>query len=209
MSNLTPHPISDSDKIHAVVAEYNFVSGLIPFYRRMELTAAGGVAIIGVALIAALAGLEGAAVRAMTVEGRMAVDRAELVVLALAPWLFLPLTLLVVTAIVRIRRASLYIRSYLAQCAPEIFQWETVLTESLFGSTPRMLRPVVWLGLPSTGVLLIVVVPAIVPALGAHFLVPGENFRWVLVGYVGAGVTYLVGVPALFFTYYHEMRPRR
>src|SRR5687767_7144569 len=44
-----------------LLAEFQFLSGLIPFYRRVELTVLGGTGLVISAAVAALAALEAAA----------------------------------------------------------------------------------------------------------------------------------------------------
>ena len=197
---------SSQGKDAAVIAEYNFVSGLIPFYRRMELAAVGGAGVVVAALIGALGALEGAAVSG----NRVAIDRTEVFLLALAPWVFFLTTLMMTTALVRIRRASLYIQDSLSPFYPDVFQWETVLHATLWNRTPRGLRWLTAIGEPSFPLLLSVVAPAVVSAFLADFWASGARSTGLItIGYTGAAAAVIVGGWAALFSWYHESRGGR
>lgn len=195
------------DKTKLVAAEYNFVSGLIPFYRRMELTAVGGAGLVGTAIIGTLGALESTSPEMMK---RDSIERTEELILAAAPWLFLLTTFLVLTALVRIRRASVYIQSDLAPLAPDVFQWETVLHSRLHSGAPLPIRLIMLLGEASLPVIFATTAPAIAFAVMADLWVPGEKSSTILaLGYAGAASTLTVGLLASVFTVYHEVWARR
>ncbi len=81
------NPEGEMDKTKLVVAEYNFVSALIPLYRRMELTAVAGAGLAGAAIIGAIGALEASATQGAD---RKAIYRAEAAMLAVAPWVVSP-----------------------------------------------------------------------------------------------------------------------
>ncbi|MCH7485108.1 MAG: hypothetical protein IIA90_08185, partial [Chloroflexi bacterium] len=86
------------------MAEFNFVSALIPFYRRVEMTALIGTAVVIGAVVGAVASLEDA-----TKPNR----EVEAILLSLAPWVTVLLLLVQIMALTRIRRAALYIKNVL------------------------------------------------------------------------------------------------
>lgn len=211
MARTKTNPLNnDAGKTQAVVAEYNYVSGLIPFYRRMELIAVVGVGATGAALIGAIATLEARRDGQMTtaaIANNEVIDRAEALLLVLAPYVFMLATSLVVTALVRIRRASVYIREVLAPFRPDIFQFETAKLNQVLNQYDKIwiLRVINVVGKTSLPVLLITTLPALAVVLLAQVVPDGAPSAGLLiVGWVGAGVTLLVGAVAAFYTIYHE-----
>jgi hypothetical protein len=91
-------------QLQAILAEYSYVSGLIPYYRSVE---AGVLSMVSV-LMAALIGFV-ATVNAQT----KALDySAQGAVLALSAWLVVLLVAIEVTALLRISRASNYLKDH-------------------------------------------------------------------------------------------------
>lgn len=90
--------------VQVLVAEFQFVSGLIPFYRRAELVVLGATGALLSVMVAALATLEAAD------EGQR---QAEGLLLALGAWVPVLLLLVEVMALARITRASRYIERVL------------------------------------------------------------------------------------------------
>lgn len=82
------------------MAEFQFVAGLIPFYRRAELIVLGATGALLSVMVAALATLEAA-------DGSQ--RQAEGILLALGAWVPVLLLLIEVMALTRIMRASRYI----------------------------------------------------------------------------------------------------
>lgn len=83
-----------------LVAEFQFVAGLIPFYRRAELIVLGATGALLSVMVAALATLEAADESQRQAEG---------ILLALGAWVPVLLLLIEVMALTRIMRASRYI----------------------------------------------------------------------------------------------------
>ena len=132
-----PHEAPDRDDENAaliLIAEYGFVAGLIPFYRRVELTATAGTGLLLSAIIAALAALEAAETPNKT---------AEALILAGGAWVPAFLLLIEIMALTRLRRASLYVRDSLHPLAvqltgkEEILSWERSPTKNLVDETGR------------------------------------------------------------------------
>jgi hypothetical protein len=104
-----------------MLAEFQFVSGLIPFYRRVELTVLAGTGLVISGVVAALAALEAAENPNAAAEGIL------LAVGASAPTFLL---LVENMALTRLRRASLYIAKDLHPLAlrltgrEEVLRWE-------------------------------------------------------------------------------------
>lgn len=116
---------NDAEKtrlLDGLLAEYNFVTALIPMYRRIEnqsITALGvTVGAVG-SVFAALSGGESETAQSLT--------RGQLgIVMALLSWIFLIFLSVQITAMLRIRRANRYIVKYLyprlAAVAPGLFE---------------------------------------------------------------------------------------
>jgi ClpA/ClpB-like protein len=107
--------------------EYEFVSGMIPFYRRVELTALGGAGLVVSSVLAAVAALAGKGSHE-AVEGGL---------LAGAAWGPAILLLVEAMALTRMRRASLYLRNSLRPLVveltgePRLLQWELAPSAAL------------------------------------------------------------------------------
>jgi len=95
---------ADDRAAQLLVAEFQFVSGLIPFYRRAELIVLGATGALVSVTVAALATLEAA-------EGSQ--RQAEGVLLVFGSWVPVMLLLIEVMALTRIARASRYICAHL------------------------------------------------------------------------------------------------
>lgn len=104
-----------------MLAEFQFLSGLIPFYRRVELTVLAGTGLVISAVVAALAALEAAEDPQASAEG---------ILLAAGAWAPAFLLLVENMALTRLRRVSLYIAQDLhplAKCLTgrgEVLRWE-------------------------------------------------------------------------------------
>lgn len=114
-----------------LVAEFEFVSQLIPFYRRFEITALAGTGLVVSAAVAAGASL---------ISGENQDRVAAGLVLGIAAWGPALMLLVEVMALTRLRRASRYIAQELHPLAQEltgrsaILQWELAPTDKLFES---------------------------------------------------------------------------
>jgi hypothetical protein len=98
--------------------EYEYVSALIPFYRRVELAVLAATALLVTSALTAVAVLEAAAHPRPTAEG------AILTAAACAPPFLL---LLQAMAVIRLRRAALYIRDRLRPLAVGLTGEERIL----------------------------------------------------------------------------------
>jgi hypothetical protein len=104
--------------IDVLIAEYNFVANLIPFYRRIETTALGASVTVVAAVISAVAVLESADGDHREVEATL---------LALAPWTLATLSAIQIMAMLRIRRAAIYIDRHLAHLVQSATGDQTLL----------------------------------------------------------------------------------
>lgn len=103
---MSSKPVAADLRLQAVLAEYEFVSGLIPFYRSVET----GVLSIMSVVLAALAGFIGT----VNSQGGTAIDlHVQAAVVALSSWLMVLFTAIEVTALLRIKRASAYLSEHL------------------------------------------------------------------------------------------------
>lgn len=102
---------ADDRAVQILIAEFQFVAGLIPFYRRAELVVLGATGALVSVIVAALATLEAAE------EGKR---QAEGILLVLGSWVPVLLLLIEVMALMRIARASRYIDGHLRQIASEL-----------------------------------------------------------------------------------------
>jgi hypothetical protein len=122
----------DHLKLQALLAEYQFVSGLIPYYRSVETTVLSTMAVI----LAALAGFIGTL--NSTGDGKAPVE-LEGNIISLAPWLMLLFIAIEVTALLRILRASMYIKKKLYKklnvlLGEKVMQFEKVPSLKLIGN---------------------------------------------------------------------------
>jgi hypothetical protein len=102
-----------------LIAEYQYVSGLIPHYRNVEMLVLAGTGVVATAALAASAAL---------MSGENPRPSVAAIVLSAAAWG--PALLLVVeaTALVRVRRASLFIGEKLHKVAKDVTGREDLLT---------------------------------------------------------------------------------
>jgi hypothetical protein len=113
----------------AVLAEYTFVSGLIPFYRGVEIRALSALGLSVGAITTVFVALS---------EQRGANIAALSGILGLTTWIFVLFATIEVTASLRIKRASTYIQNYLyplitAIAPPANLQWESMKSADLIG----------------------------------------------------------------------------
>jgi hypothetical protein len=193
---------SPSAAVVVLVTEFEFVAGLIPYYRRLEITALAGTGLILSGLLAAWA--------AMVSEGPVdaRTERAFGVVLSLAAWGPAMMTLVQLMALVRLRRASSYIREHLQGLAKIVtgtsglLLWESAPTDWL-GNVPRrslLLR----LSVSSIPITLAIAIPAVLlPLVGAWF---GAEPWAVGAGAVAGGLALAAGVSGANETIRHELR---
>jgi hypothetical protein len=213
----------ESDLVReALLHEYDFVAGLIPFYRRVEITALGGAGVVVSAVLGAVA----------TLEGRDPPNRlAEATLLSLAGWAPAMLLLLELMALTRLRRASIYIQTVLYPRAarlaedPLLLRWEFGPTRGLLQGTPQtttlvggrfakrarfLADPLVKIFVTSTPLITALVAGAVVLPLVGAALHPGGWLAPVLsAGYVAAGVGICFGVAGFWLTRSHEERATR
>jgi hypothetical protein len=97
--------------VQILVAEYQYVSGLIPFYRRAELIVLAATGALLSVIVAALATLEAA---------EEAQRHAEGILLTLGAWVPVLLLLIEAMALTRLMRASRYILDYLNPIACDL-----------------------------------------------------------------------------------------
>jgi hypothetical protein len=100
-------------RLQAVIAEYQYVSGLIPYYRSVETNVLSIMAVV----LAALAGFVGT-VNAQ--QGAVLDYSVQGAVISLSSWLMVLFTAIEVTALLRIKRASVYLKKYLYTRLDEI-----------------------------------------------------------------------------------------
>jgi len=91
---------ADDRAVQILIAEYQYVSGLIPFYRRAELVALAATGAVLSVMVAALATLEAADETQRHAEG---------ILLTLGAWVPVLLLLVEAMALTRLMRASRYI----------------------------------------------------------------------------------------------------
>jgi hypothetical protein len=128
---------ADDRAVQILLAEYEFVAGLIPFYRRAELTVLAATGALLSIVVAALATLEAAEDGQRHVEGML---------LALGAWVPVLLLLIEVMALTRIKRASRYIYRCLHPMAcelgrPGLLEFERAPGVELVAGTHRRSAP--------------------------------------------------------------------
>lgn len=193
------------DATTIMVAEYEFVSRLIPMYRRVEMTAVAGAGVAVAAILGAIGVLEAA----------NEVDRvAQAVILGSAPWVFLLLVLIQITALVRINRASAYISEYLKPLAEvlgersDLLRFEQVHTRALLTSS-REGALIIRVFITSAPMILAAAAPAVAAAFIAMTLHPdGLETFVVAAGLAGAGLTFIAAVCGIYVSVVREF-PRR
>ncbi|HXR31868.1 MAG TPA: hypothetical protein VN752_12085 [Solirubrobacterales bacterium] len=103
----------DDRAVQILIAEYQYVSGLIPFYRRAELIVLAATGALLSVMVAALATLEAA---------EEAQRHAEGILLTLGAWVPVLLLLIEAMALTRLMRASRYILDCLNPIACDLGQ---------------------------------------------------------------------------------------
>jgi hypothetical protein len=121
----------DQRALQLVLAEFQFVSGLIPLYRGVETTALGGTGLVVSGIVAALAALESSDTPKAAAEG---------VLLSAGAWAPVVLLLIEIMALTRVARASAYIADYLHPLARELTGDDRVLQWELGPTKPLMAR---------------------------------------------------------------------
>jgi hypothetical protein len=114
--------VSDEDRspvAELLIAEYQYVSGLIPYYRNVEMLVLAGTGIVATAALAASAAL---------MSGENPRPSVAAIVLAAAAWGPALLLMVEATALVRIRRASLFISEALHPIAKDVTRRKDLLT---------------------------------------------------------------------------------
>lgn len=200
-------------KTEFILAEFRFVSGLITFYRRVEFTAAAGT---GVALSIVVGAV--AAIWTVDVTGPDGIvigpdKRLAANLLAIEPWIQVLLLLLHVMALVRLRRAALYIEKHLAPFAnklpgvDDVLQFETRSTNLLVGETWG-LHFLTRLQVTSTPVLLINWIPAVAFASVAAYVHPEHvSAPLVIASICAAGLATVIAAYGGVVTWAHEKDP--
>jgi len=137
----TGPPPSGNDQasraLTAVLTEYQFVAGMIPFYRRVELTALAGTGLVISGVVAALAALEAAPKLHRS---------AESLLLVAAAWVPALLLLIEDVALTRIARASAYIAEQLHPLVARLTGEQQALAYELAFAGPQTKRLPSWAG---------------------------------------------------------------
>ena len=196
--------------IQLLISEHTFVSGLIPFYRRVEVTA-----LVGTGLgLATLLGFIG------TLEAAPSDHRSlEADIVALASWLPTMLLLIELMALARILRASSYISTQLYPLAvklsgeEDVFLWEfspgAKLIEGAKGK-PRLWRPFIRHFSSSTPLILAIGGTAVVLPFVALTLDQDHSMSAArLAGYLSALIAAALSAYAIAFTVRYESRSRQ
>ncbi len=193
------------EAIDFLIAEYQWASGLLPFYRQVELTVVGASALLLSAVASVVAVLEGG-------------PKAEATVLSASAWGLTVLLLLEIMALTRIRRAALYIRDHIAVRAWELagdgilLEWENLHAKDLFfrgeeEEVPRRRWFPVAILVSSAPVVLAVGLMAVSLALAGALVHPDAPMSAVLfVGYVAALVAVGLGIYGIRLSIRHEVR---
>lgn len=194
--------------LDVILAEFRFVSDLIPFYRRIEMTALGSTVAITTGVMAAIAALEGA---------DESLQDVETILLALVPWALVALMLIQIMAMTRIRRAANYINKQLRPLVSELtgredlLRWEQVHTEMLFKGTESW-GPVRWIIVfftTSIPMILTMGLPAVLLPIAASVIRPPAGVDAIILffGYGAAGTAIVVGFYGIGFTVWQELGP--
>jgi hypothetical protein len=120
---------SHNRALTALLAEYSFVSGLIPFYRGVEVRALTALGLTVGAI---------ATIFATLAEQRQASTAALAGVLTLATWIFVLFVTIELNSSLRIKRASTYIHKFLYPQIHAIapganLSWESITSMELIG----------------------------------------------------------------------------
>jgi hypothetical protein len=189
MTTGPPPPGNDqaSRALTAVLTEYQFVAGMIPFYRRVELTALAGTGLVVSGVVAALA----------------------------AAWVPALLLLIEDVALTRIARASAYIAEQLHPLVARLTGEQQALAYELAFAGPQTKRLPSWAGRSRRTVRFMVTSSPflIAMALGTLTLaaagVAVQTRWWTIV--IGSAATLLAGACATYgltLTIRHEGRDR-
>lgn len=203
-------PVSDAE-IQLLVAEYNFVSGLIPFYRGVEMKALAGTGLVLSAVAGAFGALEAAKSPSRPAEG---------VLLGIAALIPAMLLLVEVMALTRLRRASLHIAEHLHPLASELLgddtrflRWELGPTERLIGESKKLeSKPWARLAGPrptrafvsSAAIVIMIALTAIVLADAGYAINPVATTA--IIGAVAVVFAASSAAYGLAFTITHELR---
>jgi hypothetical protein len=196
------------DRVAAILlSEYQFVSSMVPFYRRVEMSVLAGAGLTISALLALIAALEG------TESPNRAVEAD---ILALATWVPALLLVLELMALLRIARASAYIRSQLYPLAvlttgeKSVLQWEFGPTLDLLSSAELRSRfwqgSVRWLISSAPVVVALMVAAAALPVAASAIDAEGVLRPARIAGYIGALTSLALGAYAIAFTVRYEGR---
>jgi hypothetical protein len=201
--------------VQVLLAEYQFVSELIPFYRGVELRALGGTGLVLSGIAAAVAALEAAETPKVT---------AEATLLVLAAWIPTFLLLIEIMALTRLRRASLYIAKRLHPLAVELAQnhqllrWELEPSKELFEDTlerredqPAALSPMRFVTQRSLRAFassspLIVSIASVSVLLAGAGAIRGGELIFLLIGAPAAIIAVGLGSYGVAFSALHEGR---
>jgi hypothetical protein len=187
--------------LQLLVAEYTWVSGLIRYYREVELKA-----LVGTGLVLSGVGAAFAALRAS--ENPDAADAIGLV-FAIGAWITAFAVPVVVMANMRGLRAVIYVREWLHPLASELARdarflaWETVAGElyaSLAGRYGRVLKPV----LSAAVVVFLIGVASLALVVAAWTVEPSPWSR--IVAAVAAGCDLIFMYVAFHFSRISELR---
>lgn len=199
----------DDRAISILTSEYTFVSGLIPFYRRVEIAALGGTGATIAALLAFIGALEA------TQDPDRALEAALLSLASLVPTLLLLLELMALT---RVMRASAYIRTHIYPVARELsarddlLLWEFSPTKDLLDELATAEQPgppsrFVKVFASSAPVIAAILTAAVGLPLAGYLLAPDEALEPAqLVGYVSAAAALALGGRAIWSTLRFEAR---
>jgi hypothetical protein len=200
-------PPANREALDVFLAEYQWATGLLPFYRQIEVTVVGASALLVSAVASVVAVLEG---------GESADRSAEAALLSAAAWGPTLLLLLELMALTRIQRAAFYIRDYLAVPMRELagredlLRWEFIPARQLFfqDRKPRWRWPMVALTLSSAAVVFAIWAMSVALAAAGRFVHPNRAEADVLyLGYGAALVSTCLAVYGIYFTVVHEIRP--
>ena len=187
--------------VSILVSEFEFVAGLIPYYRRLEITALAGTGLILSGLLAAWAALLG--------EGADEDARRTLsVVLSVAAWGPTLLVLVELMALVRVTRASSYVQHHLHPLAADLTKIDDLLRWE-FGPTKWLEQEpirhvVVRVCVSSAPIIVAIGIPAVVlPVAGLRM---GAEPWALLVGFGAAAVAVVVAAYGAWETTRHELR---
>ena len=194
----------DTGTLDVIVAEYNFVANLIPFYRRIETTALGASVTVVAALVSAFAVLESAVDPQRDIEATL---------LALAPWLLVTLSAIQIMGMLRIRRAATYVDSHLMPLAQSVtgtaglLEWERSRSDLLFEQiTPRWgARVFAHFFLSSQPIIIAMTLPAIaLPIFAGYWHPDGWKASVLWIGYAGAVAALVEFAAATYYALWLE-----